>query len=42
MRVHRLQSPFENWLSGLVFELAAFGVFLGILVALVYFVAWVV
>lgn len=42
MRVHRLQSPFENWLSGLAFELLAFAVFLAALAVLVYLVAWAV
>lgn len=28
MQVHRLQSPFKHWLSGLLAELAAFGVYI--------------
>lgn len=36
MQVHRLQSPFKHWLSGLLTELAVFGAYvlaIGILVA---------
>jgi hypothetical protein len=36
MQVHRLQSPFKHWLSGLLSELAVFGAYMlaiGILVA---------
>jgi hypothetical protein len=28
MQVHRLESPFKHWLSGLAVELAVFGAFL--------------
>ena len=28
MHVHRLQSPFKHWLSGLLVELAVFGAYM--------------
>ncbi len=28
MRVHRLQNPFEHWMSGLIAEIMAFGLFI--------------
>ena len=36
MQVHRFQSPFKHWLSGLLAELAVFGAFMlviGVIVA---------
>jgi tellurite resistance protein TehA-like permease len=34
MRVHRLQNPLEHWLSGLLFEIAAFAVFITVVCAI--------
>ena len=33
MRVHRLQNPLEHWLSGLLFEIVSFAVFITIVCA---------
>jgi hypothetical protein len=35
MQVHRFQSPFKHWLSGLAVEMAVFGAYLAIVAALV-------
>ena len=40
MQVHRFQSPFKHWVSGLVAELAVFAVFLVTVAAVVLFNDW--
>lgn len=40
MRVHRLQSPFEHWVSGLLVELGVFFLYLVTLGVLVAFTLW--
>ncbi|MDP2233915.1 MAG: hypothetical protein Q8K89_09780 [Actinomycetota bacterium] len=42
MRVHRFQSPFEHWVSGLLVEIAVFCGYLLVLAALVLVTTWVV
>ncbi|MDA3935309.1 MAG: hypothetical protein PF636_00390 [Actinomycetota bacterium] len=40
MQVHRFQSPFKHWVSGLAVELAVFAVFVATLMAVTLFIAW--
>lgn len=42
MRVHRFQSPFEHWISGLLVEIAIFAGYLVVLAVLVLVTTWVV
>jgi hypothetical protein len=41
MEVHRLQSPFSHWVSGLGAELLVFGGFIALVAALVAVIVWV-
>lgn len=41
MPVHRLQSPFERWRSGLIVEIVAFAVFMAVAYGMVAILVWI-
>ena len=41
MQVHRFQSPFSHWVSGLVAEVIVFGGFIALVAAVVAAIVWV-
>ncbi len=41
MQVHRFQSPFSHWVSGLVVEVIVFGGFITVVAVLVAVIVWV-